>query len=276
MSSTSKNFVMSRIGSTNHISMTITPQGATNRNVTWRSGHPKVVTVNQNGFATAVGFGRAFITVTTEDGGHFDSCIAMVGSDFTPASVEPFPRVKNDDGFAGWYHPGTSRIGITYRIPRFMQWNAGPCFGYCVMMGDHYCRFRNINVNEFFDNRSNVSYGNESPYLIGNFGEYINGSMQNSSSNFDDLKIILKRELVLGKPVIVSGNDGTWNHFALVAGYARGGNNPNDFIVIDPLESVPFSVLYTYEDFRRDFPNDAVTNNNTRPIYLFTDMNYEL
>lgn len=58
---------------------TITPPHAWNKNVTWESDDPSVVTVDEEtGLLTAVSVGTANVTVTTEDGGFSDTCIVTV------------------------------------------------------------------------------------------------------------------------------------------------------------------------------------------------------
>ncbi|MCL2807454.1 MAG: choice-of-anchor D domain-containing protein, partial [Coriobacteriia bacterium] len=57
------------IGDTTTHRASILPANATNKKVTWSSSDTRVVTIDQNGMITAVGLGRAVITVTTEDGG---------------------------------------------------------------------------------------------------------------------------------------------------------------------------------------------------------------
>jgi len=51
-----------------------TPEESTNKKVTWTSDDEDVATVDQNGLVTAVGFGEARITATTEDGGKTAFC----------------------------------------------------------------------------------------------------------------------------------------------------------------------------------------------------------
>jgi len=55
----------------------VSPYDATNKAVTWMSTNPAVATVN-NGTVTAVGYGTATITVTTQDGGKTASCVVTV------------------------------------------------------------------------------------------------------------------------------------------------------------------------------------------------------
>ena len=57
---------------------TIEPSNATNRNVTWTSSDPGVVSVTIGGNIYKVANGTAVITVTTVDGGFSDSCTVKV------------------------------------------------------------------------------------------------------------------------------------------------------------------------------------------------------
>ena len=59
------------------LTATITPDNATNQNVTWKSSDTKVATVD-NGLVTAVGLGTTTITVTTTDGDFKDTCTVTV------------------------------------------------------------------------------------------------------------------------------------------------------------------------------------------------------
>ena len=74
-------------GSTHTLIATIEPQDATNTKVTWKSSHPSVVEVNQEGTINALQIGKATITVTTEDGSKTATCEVTV-EDITP---EPPP-----------------------------------------------------------------------------------------------------------------------------------------------------------------------------------------
>ena len=57
---------------------TITPEGATNQNVTWGSDKTDIATVDASGKVTGVSAGTATITVTTEDGGKTATCAVTV------------------------------------------------------------------------------------------------------------------------------------------------------------------------------------------------------
>lgn len=65
------------VGGTATLTATVAPQGATNKNVTWKSVPESVATV-ADGVVTAVAKGTATITVTTEDGGITADCTVTV------------------------------------------------------------------------------------------------------------------------------------------------------------------------------------------------------
>ena len=77
---------------------TVLPEGATNKEVEWKSDNTDVATVDEYGKVTAVKAGAAKITVTTKDGGYTDECAVTVtasSSDVTalPATYSSEPRV---------------------------------------------------------------------------------------------------------------------------------------------------------------------------------------
>ena len=65
------------VGGTETLTAIITPDNATNKNVTWSSNNLEVATV-ENGTVTAVGAGNATITVTTADGSKTATCTVTV------------------------------------------------------------------------------------------------------------------------------------------------------------------------------------------------------
>lgn len=68
-------------GGSEALTATVTPDNATNKNVTWSSSAEGVATVDANGNVTAVAEGTATITVTTEDGNKTATCTVTVEHD---------------------------------------------------------------------------------------------------------------------------------------------------------------------------------------------------
>ncbi len=62
------------------LTATITPENATNKNITWTSSDENIVTVD-NGKVTAIKEGTATIAVTTEDGNKSATCEVIVFAD---------------------------------------------------------------------------------------------------------------------------------------------------------------------------------------------------
>ncbi|MGZ4106709.1 MAG: Ig-like domain-containing protein, partial [Tumebacillaceae bacterium] len=82
-------------GATSHLTATVTPTNATNRNVTWSSSDTSVATVDASGNVKAIGSGTATITVTTVDGNLTATCtvttvipVTSLVLDKTTATVE--------------------------------------------------------------------------------------------------------------------------------------------------------------------------------------------
>lgn len=71
------------VGKTEKLTATVTPDNATNKNVTWKSSNEDVATVGTDGTVTANAVGTADITVTTADGGKTATCTVTV----KPATV---------------------------------------------------------------------------------------------------------------------------------------------------------------------------------------------
>jgi hypothetical protein len=65
-------------GATKTLVPTITPENATNKNVTWISSDTNVARVSNNGVVTGAGAGSATITVTTVDGNKTATCAVTV------------------------------------------------------------------------------------------------------------------------------------------------------------------------------------------------------
>jgi hypothetical protein len=70
------------------LNVTVTPDTATNKAVTYKSGNAAVARVDTRGIITAVGKGTTTVTVTTVDGGKIATCIVNV------TQTEPEPGDK--------------------------------------------------------------------------------------------------------------------------------------------------------------------------------------
>ena len=66
------------VNDTGKLTATVTPDNATNKNVTWKSSNTSVATVSADGTVTAKNAGTATITVTTADGGKTATCTVTV------------------------------------------------------------------------------------------------------------------------------------------------------------------------------------------------------
>ena len=82
-------------GDTEELMATVMPENATDKGIEWKSDNESAATVSQEGLVTAVGEGKATITVKTNDGGFSASCevtvkkkvIAVTGVKLSAASM---------------------------------------------------------------------------------------------------------------------------------------------------------------------------------------------
>ena len=107
-------------GETSTLTASVYPSNADNKKVEWSSSDEKVATVNQNGLVTAVGKGKATITVTATDGsGVKGTCTVTVTSnniyvtdiaDF--ASTHPYANNCTDS----WIYTksGAAKLEVTF------------------------------------------------------------------------------------------------------------------------------------------------------------------
>ena len=103
------------VGDTETLTATITPDNATNKNVTWSSDTPSVASVN-NGVVTAVAPGTATITVTTADGGFTATCAVTVRPDVPPANPNYRITVEATQGGAVTADPTAAKAGTTVTL----------------------------------------------------------------------------------------------------------------------------------------------------------------
>ena len=103
------------VGDTETLTATITPDNATNKNVTWSSDTPSVASVN-NGVVTAVAPGTATITVTTADGGFTATCAVTVRPDIPPANPNYKITVEATQGGTVTADPTAAKAGTTVTL----------------------------------------------------------------------------------------------------------------------------------------------------------------
>ncbi len=65
-------------GGTQQMAVTIVPENATNKNITWSSSDTSVATISATGFLTTSNIGNSTITITAEDLGTTENCIVAV------------------------------------------------------------------------------------------------------------------------------------------------------------------------------------------------------
>ena len=75
--------------STQQLSVTITPEDATDKRVAWSSSDETIATVSDDGTITAIAAGEATITATSNDGQHSASCSVTV---YDPTSITQHPQ----------------------------------------------------------------------------------------------------------------------------------------------------------------------------------------
>ena len=89
--SISENSATMTVGETKQLTATVTPEGAYIKTVKWSSNNISAVKVDENtGMLTAVGAGKATITVKTVDGNHTASCEVTVENRYVPVASVAF------------------------------------------------------------------------------------------------------------------------------------------------------------------------------------------
>ena len=92
-----KNKLNLKVNETEELKATITPENATNKNVTFSSSDESIVEVNNDGSVTAKKIGTATITVTTEDGNKTATCEVTVVSETKGYKVEHYKQQENKE-----------------------------------------------------------------------------------------------------------------------------------------------------------------------------------
>ena len=82
------------LGDSEYLFETVLPKNASNKNVTWSSSKPNVVSVDEEGLITAHSEGSAIITVKTVEGNYTASCTV---------TVDPRPKVIIEEDNEGAY-----------------------------------------------------------------------------------------------------------------------------------------------------------------------------
>ena len=80
--------VLTNIGDSQKIGVTILPENAVDKSVTWKSSNEQVCSVSQEGIIVATGAGSTIVTATTVDGGHTANCVVKVLQHVTGLSME--------------------------------------------------------------------------------------------------------------------------------------------------------------------------------------------
>lgn len=82
-------------GDTVILKATVAPVTAVNRSIKWNSSNRSVATVDSSGKVTAIGYGKANITVTSIDGGHQAKCLVEIKPPVKEISTLSIARIAN-------------------------------------------------------------------------------------------------------------------------------------------------------------------------------------
>lgn len=100
---------------------TISPENATNKNISWSTNTSGVATVDNSGTITAKGTGSAIITATTEDGKYTATCTVSVTEESTKWS-NSFSDVNEKD----WYYNAVALVNSKNLFQGTTQTTFGP------------------------------------------------------------------------------------------------------------------------------------------------------
>lgn len=92
-----------KIGGNIQLTATVTPDNATNKNVSWESSNTAVATVDDNGYVTAKSEGPTTITATTEDGGKTATATITVEKEITDNQGPTIVSIKGEKDSEGNY-----------------------------------------------------------------------------------------------------------------------------------------------------------------------------
>ena len=92
-----------KIGGNIQLTATVTPDNATNKNVSWESSNTAVATVDNTGYVTAKSEGTATITAKTEDGGKTATATITVEKEITDNQGPTIVSIKGEKDSEGNY-----------------------------------------------------------------------------------------------------------------------------------------------------------------------------
>ena len=113
VSFSSESYVFAKTGDSLTLSWTVSPSAAANKNVTFVSSAPDIVSVDNNGKITALSEGTAIITVTTQDGGFTANFTATVEKQEEQTIIPPSEEIvigAASDGLKGLWVATVSNI----------------------------------------------------------------------------------------------------------------------------------------------------------------------
>ena len=206
------------VGDTETLTAIITPENATNQNVSWTSSNTAVATVNSAGVVLSVSIGTTDITVTTEDGGFQATCVVTV-TDLPPTVTAVTVTPANVTVSAGEMQIFEATVTGTNNPPQEVTWSvsgstAGSYIeqnGYLYVNANESAQTLTVTATSTFDNTKS---GNATVTIIGFGGEY----------NVHDTA--------------------SWN--AAVNGVRNGGNNKKYIIYVNNNIQVPISNENTF------------------------------
>lgn len=118
-----KTFLTLTEGNTSQLTATVNPSNATNKNVTWVSSNPNVVSVNSNGNINVLKAGTATITVITKDGNHKATCQITVNEKPASYSVIYTPITQDATGAVMQYSVAVTKNNSSFSNYKGIDYN---------------------------------------------------------------------------------------------------------------------------------------------------------
>jgi len=177
-------------GDTASLTVTVSPDNADNKSVTWNSSRKSVVTVDNSGQITAIALGNAIITAMAKDGSGVCSVGLNVtvmtqqepGSSMTPQEI--FTSLKGQKVTTnGWADQANSGAGLSYANPAALTLIDDASY---PIAKDKYQAFINANItNANINNNTGVISGgtvsNDQKFII------ISGDIDLSNGRINDI-----------------------------------------------------------------------------------------